>query len=81
MPVIRKYNLNVTRIPVDKLKLKKLDAPAELPASVDLRPNCPPVYDQGQLGICTANALVGVLNIVSPITWDLGCSFIIMNAN
>jgi len=28
-----------------------------LPTSVDLRPNCPPVYDQGQLGSCTANAI------------------------
>jgi C1A family cysteine protease len=28
-----------------------------LPPSVDLRPGCPPVYDQGQLGSCTANAL------------------------
>jgi C1A family cysteine protease len=27
-----------------------------LPPSIDLRPNCPPVYDQGQLGSCTANA-------------------------
>jgi len=32
---------------------------AVLPASVDLRPNCPPVYDQGQLGSCTANAIAG----------------------
>src|ERR1043165_7589017 len=30
-----------------------------LPPSVDLRPGCPPVYDQGQLGSCTANALGG----------------------
>ena len=30
-----------------------------LPASVDLRSKCPPIYDQGQLGSCTANALVG----------------------
>src|SRR6478609_9111548 len=30
---------------------------ASLPASVDLRPQCPPVYDQGQLGSCTANAI------------------------
>lgn len=30
-----------------------------LPASVDLRPGCPPVYDQGQLGSCTANAIGG----------------------
>ncbi len=28
-----------------------------LPAKVDLRKNCPPVYDQGQLGSCTANAI------------------------
>ena len=30
---------------------------AALPASVDLRPQCPPVYDQGKLGSCTANAI------------------------
>lgn len=29
----------------------------KLPASVDLRANCPPVYDQGNLGSCTANAI------------------------
>jgi C1A family cysteine protease len=28
-----------------------------LPAAVDLRPRCPAVYDQGQLGSCTANAI------------------------
>lgn len=27
-----------------------------LPTSVDLRPEMPPVYDQGQIGSCTANA-------------------------
>jgi len=27
-----------------------------LPKSVDLRSKCPPVYDQGKLGSCTANA-------------------------
>jgi C1A family cysteine protease len=32
-----------------------------LPAAVDLRPQCPPVYDQGQLGSCTANAIAGAL--------------------
>ena len=30
---------------------------ADLPKSVDLRPDCPPVYDQGQLGSCTANGI------------------------
>jgi C1A family cysteine protease len=31
------------------------------PAKVDLRPHCPPVYDQGQLGSCTANAIGGAV--------------------
>ena len=30
-----------------------------IPTSLDLRAQCPPVYDQGQLGSCTANALGG----------------------
>ncbi len=34
---------------------------AALPGSVDLRPQCPPVYDQGQLGSCTANAIAGAI--------------------
>ena len=38
--------------------------PAKLPASVDLRPSCPPIEDQGQLGSCTANALVGALEFL-----------------
>ena len=29
----------------------------KLPDSIDLRPACPAVYDQGQLGSCTANAI------------------------
>jgi hypothetical protein len=35
--------------------------PRTLPRTVDLRPTCAPVEDQGQLGSCTANALVGNL--------------------
>jgi C1A family cysteine protease len=30
---------------------------SKLPPKIDLRPGCPPVYDQGQLGSCTANAI------------------------
>jgi len=33
----------------------------KLPVSVDLRKGCTPVEDQGNLGSCTANALVGCL--------------------
>lgn len=32
-----------------------------LPPKVDLRDLCPPVYDQGQLGSCTANAIAGAV--------------------
>lgn len=36
----------------------------ELPTSVDLRPQMPPVVDQGQIGSCTANALSGALGFL-----------------
>lgn len=32
-----------------------------LPSSVDLTSKCPPVYDQGQIGSCTANSIAGAL--------------------
>jgi C1A family cysteine protease len=32
-----------------------------LPARVDLRKQCPAVYDQGQIGSCTANAIAGAI--------------------
>jgi len=34
---------------------------AKLPPKKDLRSGCPPVYDQGQLGSCTANAISGAI--------------------
>jgi len=33
----------------------------KLPTSVNLRSHCPAVYDQGQLGSCTANAIAAAL--------------------
>lgn len=41
-----------------------LRVPAKLPASVDLRPKCSKVEDQGKLGSCTANALAGALEFL-----------------
>src|SRR5471030_1891458 len=38
------------------------DALAVTPALVDLRSQCPPVYDQGQLGSCTANGIGGAIH-------------------
>jgi C1A family cysteine protease len=45
-----------------KLQLTPPGAPAPtLPSAIDLRSSCPPVYDQGQLGSCTANAIAAAL--------------------
>lgn len=38
--------------------------PARLPSSVDLRPKCPPVVNQGNLGSCTGNALAGAVGFL-----------------
>ena len=35
--------------------------PKGLPPSVDLRSECPPIYDQGQLGCCTGNGIAGAI--------------------
>jgi C1A family cysteine protease len=34
---------------------------ASLPTSVDMRSQCPPIYDQGELGSCTGNAIAGAV--------------------
>jgi C1A family cysteine protease len=41
--------------------LAKLTKTKPLPAKVDLRSKCPPVYDQGNIGSCTANAIAAAL--------------------
>ena len=48
----------------DKLYYKVMPPSLDLPSSVDLRPFCPPVEDQGELGSCTAQALVGALEFL-----------------
>src|SRR5262249_15954861 len=40
-------------VPPDVLK--------SISGNADLRPRCPPVYDQGQIGSCTANAIAAAL--------------------
>ena len=58
-PVVRKYGWKKDlHDPRDfRYKVSAPDAPRILPPLVDLRPVCPPVYDQGDLGSCTGNAL------------------------
>lgn len=38
--------------------------PLTLPSKVDLRDFCPPVYDQGELGSCTANSVCGLCDFL-----------------
>ncbi len=45
----------------DHLYAAPLEWIAKLPTKVDLRPQCPDVYDQGHLGSCTANAIAGAM--------------------
>src|SRR5687768_3136101 len=42
-------------------KVKALEAPQALSASVDLKPWCSPIEDQKNLGSCTAQAGVGLV--------------------
>ena len=48
----------------DKMYSAVAKPPRKLPAAVDLRPLCSGVEDQGALGSCTANALVGNLELL-----------------
>src|SRR5258708_13108432 len=45
----------------DYLYAAPFEAGVTLPPSIDLRPACPAVYDQGELGSCTANAIAGAI--------------------
>ena len=45
----------------DQLFAAKPELVAKLPPAADLRSGCPPVYDQGQLGSCTANAIAAAI--------------------
>jgi len=45
----------------DQLFSARLETLRRLPQSVDLRRKCPPVYDQGRIGSCTANAIAAAI--------------------
>jgi len=64
----RKYPLK--RQPVDERDAKfAVERMAEgLPDKVDLRGLCPPVYDQGSLGSCTANAGIAAYTVLKQTT-------------
>jgi C1A family cysteine protease len=62
MPINRKYGW-APDLPDHRDHLYSAPQPvlAKLPPKKDLRSGCPPVYDQGQLGSCTANAISGAI--------------------
>lgn len=45
----------------DHLYTTPVEMVGALPSKMDLRSQCPPVYDQGQLGSCTANAIAAAV--------------------
>ena len=45
----------------DQMYAAPFASAAALPAKVDLRPHCPVIYDQGQLGSCTGNSIAGAV--------------------
>jgi C1A family cysteine protease len=53
------------KLPTIKFGLYSARVEAQaLPSKVDLRPQCPPVYDQGQLGSCTGNGWAGAVEFL-----------------
>ena len=62
-----KYSLKITRLPEEFLTIKNpIPLPSGSPSFVDLRSKFPICYDQGQLGSCTANALVAAYEYLVP---------------
>jgi C1A family cysteine protease len=49
------------RLKEQRAKHRKSSSPKAMPGSVDLRPWCSDIEDQGQLGSCTAHAAVGIV--------------------
>lgn len=64
----RIYHKSIGHIHPNNLKFKHIEKQHSLllPDAVDLRDKMPPVYDQGQLGSCTANALCALFQYDDP---------------
>lgn len=49
----------------DRLYSARVQPGVTLPSSVDLRPHCSAIEDQGALGSCTGNGIVGALEVLA----------------
>jgi len=65
-PINRVYNVSITRLPREQLNIKYITVKPTIPIGIDLRSKFPPVFDQGNLGSCTANALCGIVAYDNP---------------
>ena len=65
----RHYNLKINHLPSEKLCFNPNLKADTVPEFVDLRknPNMPAVYDQGNLGSCTAQVLCAAYDFVKPV--------------
>jgi C1A family cysteine protease len=68
----RIYNIKINRINIDKLNINTLSLDKKtsfttLPKKVDLRSKFQPVFDQGNIGSCTANAFCGLVGYLQPL--------------
>lgn len=63
LPDYRDYSLSHRNVETTASRLGFKDSQG-LPECIDLRKWCPPIFDQGNLGSCTANAGVGLLEYI-----------------
>ncbi|MEG2182971.1 MAG: C1 family peptidase [Oscillospiraceae bacterium] len=68
---MRIYNVNRQEDDVRDYKLRLEPIALALPRKIDLRPECPPVFNQGELGSCTANAGVAARMMLGQIKFVL----------
>jgi C1A family cysteine protease len=61
-----KYPLNRDSIEILQTRIIYTIKPIMLPQNIDLRNKFPPVYDQLQIGSCTANALIAAYQFLIP---------------
>ena len=68
---INKFNIKINKLTIQELKIINLHnilnkSIQKINTKIDLRNKFPPIYDQGYLSSCTANALCGLIGFEHP---------------